>query len=72
MQFHTKPLTNVRFATVNALRTFSVVTVDRVLMWIERANGRRDLMKLDNRMLEDIGVSRFDAVKEAHKPFWQQ
>jgi uncharacterized protein YjiS (DUF1127 family) len=40
-------------------------------MWADRAESRRVLMKLDDRQLGDIGVSRFDAVREARKPFWR-
>ncbi len=71
MQFHAKPLTRVRTWSVNSLRALCVVIIDTLLMWTERASSRRDLMKLDHRQLKDIGVSRFDAVTEAQKPFWR-
>ncbi|MHA1536569.1 MAG: DUF1127 domain-containing protein [Alphaproteobacteria bacterium] len=39
--------------------------------WQERVNSRHALLKLDDRMLRDIGVSRADAVSESDKPFWR-
>jgi uncharacterized protein YjiS (DUF1127 family) len=40
-------------------------------LWRERAQGRRQLVKLDDHLLRDIGVSRYDAEMEFNKPFWQ-
>ena len=36
-----------------------------------RRQGRQDLSALDDRLLEDIGISREDAVWKAGKPFWR-
>lgn len=50
----------------------SVLRMTAILMvWQERARQRRQLLELDDRMLRDIGVSRYDAEREASKPFWQ-
>lgn len=40
--------------------------------WSKRVAGRRDLARLSNRMLEDIGITRFDVDVEAGKFFWQE
>jgi uncharacterized protein YjiS (DUF1127 family) len=32
---------------------------------------RRALAALDSQLLNDIGVSKADAVREARKPFWK-
>jgi uncharacterized protein YjiS (DUF1127 family) len=45
-------------------------TVSVLLEWQERARQRRQLMALDARMLQDVGLTRADAVREAGKPFW--
>ena len=43
----------------------------RLLHWHERADQRRDLAGLDDRLLKDIGLSRADAYRESAKWFWQ-
>ncbi len=47
----------------NLLNTFK--------FWIERSHQRRQLAKLDDRMLKDIGLSRADVNREISKPFWR-
>ncbi|WP_374370155.1 DUF1127 domain-containing protein [Dongia sp.] len=39
--------------------------------WRERSRSRRDLMRLSEHQLQDIGLSRLDAETEWQKPFWQ-
>lgn len=39
--------------------------------WIERRRQRHALAALDDRLLQDIGLTRFDVKKEYNKPFWQ-
>ena len=46
-------------------------TLDRLLLWQERASQRQALSSLDDRMLRDIGVTRAEAYHEAGKPFWR-
>lgn len=45
--------------------------LDLLCLWQERANQRHALMRLDARMLRDIGISRAEAEREFHKPFWR-
>ena len=42
-----------------------------VATWRRRAAGRRALAEMSPRLLDDIGVSRFEAQVEASKPFWR-
>ncbi len=42
-----------------------------LLDWHRRAVERRQLLGLDERQLQDIGISRYDAVHEGDKPFWR-
>ena len=44
---------------------------DILLVWQERAETRLRLADLDDRQLQDIGISRADAEREAAKFFWQ-
>ena len=39
--------------------------------WRRRARGRRELAALSDRCLRDIGLTRYDANREARKPFWR-
>ncbi len=41
-------------------------------LWRERSRQRRALMKLDRRLLRDIGIGRIEADNEARKPFWRR
>ena len=40
-------------------------------LWHQRARQRRQLMRLDDKLLKDIGLTRCDAETEATKPFWR-
>jgi len=61
-----QPYTGSRVANIS--RAF----VHLVCAWSERAKSRRDLAKLNQRQLDDIGISAFEAHHEAHKPFWMK
>lgn len=39
--------------------------------WRERSRQRQALLRFDDRMLRDIGLSRADVEMEASKRFWQ-
>ena len=43
-------------------------------VWEERISQRRDLRELADSpdLLRDIGVSRYDALREGDKPFWRE
>jgi uncharacterized protein YjiS (DUF1127 family) len=38
---------------------------------VERQRTRRDLASLDDRMLRDIGLSRYDVEMELRRPWWK-
>jgi len=40
--------------------------------WRRRARSRHDLMKLSDRDLWDLRLTRVDAQQEASKPFWEE
>lgn len=50
--------------------TFSSL-VESLQAWRERTRSRRELMRLSEYQLKDIGLSRQDAEQEWQKPFWQ-
>lgn len=41
-----------------------------LVTWQERSMQRRHLVKLDERLLADMGMTRADAAGEYRKPFW--
>ena len=47
------------------------VAADTLLAWIETARQRRHLAGLDDRMLQDIGLSHSDVARECSRPFWR-
>ncbi len=40
-------------------------------IWHQRQQQRQALLKMNERLLSDIGISRCDAEQEAAKPFWK-
>jgi uncharacterized protein YjiS (DUF1127 family) len=44
---------------------------DTMASWLMRHQVRQDLSALDDRLLEDLGISREDALWQARKPFWR-
>ena len=41
-----------------------------VSLWRARQREWRTLMKMDDRLLRDFGITRSQALEEANKPFW--
>jgi uncharacterized protein YjiS (DUF1127 family) len=40
--------------------------------WISRARSRREIAKLDERTVRDLGISPSQLQFEARKPFWRR
>ena len=51
------------------VRRFSFLNV--IELWWQRAHERNRLTRLDDRMLQDIGLARADIQAEINKQFWQ-
>ena len=47
------------------------LAVDRIYLYRQRSRQRRSLRELDERLLDDIGITREQALQEAGKPFWR-
>ncbi len=43
----------------------------KIQQYQEIAKQRQALRQLTDEQLEDIGISRADAIREANKPFWR-
>ena len=44
--------------------------INRLKLWQAVARERRHLRLLDDDVLVDVGLSRADAKREGHRPFW--
>lgn len=55
-----------RLFVIEAMRPFALVKV-----WNQRVRVRRQLAKLDDHLLKDIGWTPSQARRETQKPFWQ-
>ena len=42
-----------------------------VRQWLRRNRTRHEIAELDEHLLRDIGLTRFDAAVESRKHFWQ-
>jgi uncharacterized protein YjiS (DUF1127 family) len=59
------------FPPRSALRRTLAALAGHYGAWISIARQRRALADLDDRLLRDVGISRYDAAHEAGKPFWR-
>ena len=53
------------------MRSILQLSFDRLRLWRTRARQRRALARLDDRLLDDVGLTRDDVHREARKPFWK-
>lgn len=52
--------------------TLALQFANTVVRWSDRSKQRKSLGRLADHHLEDIGLSRTQANKEANKRFWQR
>ena len=45
--------------------------VDGLMAWQERVRERRLLATLSDRLLDDMGITPADVLRETDKPFWR-
>lgn len=70
----TRLLTN-RYSVLTGLAHLPLAlsrgTLRMLSVWQQRYSQRRQLQRLSDAMLKDIGLSRADVDGESRKPFWQ-
>jgi uncharacterized protein YjiS (DUF1127 family) len=61
-------------ATTNRIELPPVLfgLIGTIAAWIVRRRQRRTLAELDEHLLNDVGLSREQAHREAAKPFWKR
>ena len=55
-----------RLALSEALKTANML-----ILWQQRISARRAMAEMDDRIADDIGLSRQEILLEASKPFWK-
>lgn len=65
-----RALASVAIALSNAAFNLPTTAYAVAVKWQKRAEMRRHLNELDDRLLDDIGITREQAGREAEKPFW--
>ncbi|MCG8429497.1 MAG: DUF1127 domain-containing protein [Chromatiales bacterium] len=56
----------------NRLRERAEQLIGQLKRYYELSKQRNALRELSDEQLEDIGISRADALREAAKPFWKE
>ena len=59
------------YSLVNRIENAAASISKTVNVWVARSRDRRQLAALNDRMLDDIGLSRIDVAVETGKFFWQ-
>ncbi len=60
-----------RAAAEPGIPTLVAAPIATLHLWLSRWRERKALLRLDNHMLEDIGIDRRQAEQMAARPFWQ-
>jgi uncharacterized protein YjiS (DUF1127 family) len=55
-----------------AIRGIAELINDTLALWDLRARSRRDLARMDEHLLRDVGLDPLEARREANKPFWRE
>jgi len=59
-------------AIIAGAHQFWLSSLARMVEWRQRARSRRELMRLNDLELNDIGIGRSFAQVEGRKPFWRK
>jgi uncharacterized protein YjiS (DUF1127 family) len=57
--------------TFGQIQILGTTLLDRLRRCVERARQRHALAELDDRLLQDVGLTRDDVTSEVEKPFWR-
>ena len=70
------PIPGARSPSARSSALLTVESALRILaLWVRRSRNRRHFARMAERyprhLLEDVGLSRADLLREAAKPFWR-
>ncbi len=60
------------FAAVERIEGFAASITQGAKLWVARSHERRLLSQMNQRMLDDIGLTIADVDREVAKFFWQK
>ena len=60
------------FAAIERIEGFAASVSGAIKLWVRRSNERRLLGQMNQRMLNDIGLTVADVERESAKFFWQK
>ena len=63
-------LISSRSSRSSLLSSLLAFGIRRMVLWIHAARSRKQLSRLSDAALADIGLTREQAVYEASRPFW--
>lgn len=66
-----QPLCRASAAPGKTWHRFFAEWRETIAEWQRRARSRHELAVLCDRCLRDMGATRYDADREARKPFWR-
>ena len=72
---HTRNMTALAYLQTRPLTPFASNMLQFVVLcvaWSERRRTRKALSKLDEHLLNDVGLTRQSADAEAKRPFWME
>lgn len=59
------------FAAIERVEDFAAKVSTTIGIWARRSGERRLLRQMNDRLLNDIGLTRHDVERESSKFFWQ-
>ena len=68
---HINALAYLQSRPLPPLASIAVFLAVVSVSWAERRRSRIALSHLDDRMLDDVGLTRAQATQESARPFWQ-
>jgi uncharacterized protein YjiS (DUF1127 family) len=62
---------NIEVNAANPSLPIAAAIWRRIILWRAHAAERQQLLAMDERMLRDIGITRYDARAEAARSYWR-
>ncbi len=70
--FEDVAISSAAYRAVDRIEGLYAIIAETLATWSMRSRNRQLLAQMDDRLLEDIGLSHSDVQAETAKYFWQQ